>query len=311
MTGGIGNWGAGNWGAGQDGAGAATGPGLTDPGSGECATQFGALDSDCVSDGDPVNAHVLRTLGRSTSRLVCQSEPLVSFTYDASTDAGYRENSGARELFVFYPEWIRVPLGPAIVPKKPTSRYAECSVIASVGNSNNCWLQIATSAQPFDPFLLPTNDHFVDVDGDGTGNYQTFSSVGDIRLGPGEFERVEVWATGAADGAALDTGTYGSPASGVPTLLGPRRLYYSGASWASALGSDVAGAGHYIVFATASGTYATRPRRITYNETDLIYWDEDLTPGEISFIRNSGASFYIYKITELRIADIALYTKEL
>ena len=181
----------------------------------DVASQYGALDSGAVVDGDAAHAHVLSTVSRNVQRLVVRGEPLFVGAWDSSTDSGEAVNTGSLTGYAVFGAWSRIIPGPITVDKSPWHSKATLRVVAKIGNGLNAYLQVVTrGAQPASSTDAPNVLTMA-----GTGAFVEYALTG-VDLGPNDTEDLDFLIQGDPTSTGLNTGTYGTPASGTVSSVG-------------------------------------------------------------------------------------------
>lgn len=169
----------------------------------EQASAFGALDADAIADGTSYSALVARNMGRQANRLLAKRHTLLSLIWPmTSEEAGDYSQYRAEWLASTADELI---LPPMTIRKKPGIVAADVylRVYAASGVDVEFRLQTRAQQQRLQQVLT--------VVGTGAWAWATRELV----LDSGELEELHVYArTGNDNGALMDTGTYGSPATG-------------------------------------------------------------------------------------------------
>lgn len=281
----------------------------------EVASLFGAIDSSAIADGEPLDAHVLRAMGMSANRLLCQGEPLLVLPYDVAGNSGIPEtdDEGTQEGGPYgfgSPFWVEI-IPPVTCYKKPGLTSAKLFVRHSITSGGILYVQLATRAQRFSDTASSDNAPNV-LKLTGTGGWTTESIAG-IPIDYGVDELVSLSILGAP-GDLGATGTYGTPNSGSVDLVIDAGciLYGSGATtWADGSGVDSwAGGGHAIVFVDPiTGVELVTPRQIlqTQEASRIVFWPT-LSPFEQRMIADKA--FEIRKLVNWRFGAISLYAED-
>ena len=112
----------------------------------EIATQFGALDTDALTDGGALHAHALRQLAMSSHRLAERGGPMVQLMWDSSTDVAESETIGGALLgYAVGQSWIPLYVGPVGYPKKPNARTATAKILLEYANGSDVFVCVQTS----------------------------------------------------------------------------------------------------------------------------------------------------------------------
>lgn len=282
---------------------------------------FGALDSDCVADGRPLDAHVLQTLAGSSNRLITRSAPLASLVWNAAPPAVV-ELPGTNIAYAM-PFWSQVtPRIPII--KMPLIKEATLLYTLGASDDAEIGLQIATDQAPFDPTLpIATSMTVAEIIGSATSPYGDVKDRKNfIPLREGAVNESVAFYLRGGYGDLADTGTYGSPNSGtIESISGNNPLYgssikVSGATWNSKADGDptsdrLDGGGHVFIFKNGLGDTILEPRLIRF-----VQREDELTvfPGVPEDFRGEvlrGADFEIRKLPVVRFHGLMLYSMEL
>lgn len=282
---------------------------------------FGALDSDCVGDGRPLDAHVLQTIAGSSNRLITRSAPLVSLVWNAGDPAVVA--LPGRNVSYAMPFWTQVTPRIPIV-KMPLIREATLLYTLGASDDAEIGLQIATDQAPFDPTLpIATSMTVAEITGSATSPYGDVEGRKNfIPLREGSVNESVTYYIRGGTGDLADTGAYGSPNSGtIESITGNSLLYgstvkVSGATWNAAADSDPSedrldGGGHVFIFKNGLGDTLLEPRLIRY-----VQREDELTifPGVPEDFRGEalrGADFEIRKLPIVRFHALMLYGMEI
>ncbi len=273
----------------------------------EIAGKFGGLDDDCLADGEPVSAHVLREMLRNGNRLKAKGDLMFRYVARADTNA----ETGESKLWA-PPIWIHAINVPSIpVPKKAGLTKMRMKIRATIDNAANVAMYIGTSEKPT-PDGRPSSE-FLDLAGNGALQTYTFSNIA-IREDAGERLSFYIKALVNTTDSAMNTGTFGAPATG--TVDGGAgnigQFVEQGATW-NRTGSTPANGGHYVYFWTDSGKTALKhgPAWIidvggqTGATTDTLYFYPYTALG----VQMSGSYFDIRKLPSVKIHSIACYSQ--
>ena len=267
----------------------------------EIPSAFGALDSDVVADGGPVDAHVLRETARSANRLICLGEPILNFIWDASTDGANDENPGTLTGYGL-PYWFRIT--PSLSREKmPGLTSAKLFVRFKARNTETLELQVATKRRPFDP---AGNGNVLTLTGTGSAAWADLSGV---LIDEGPTEMISVWMRALRTSTTADTATYGAPNTGTVSRIANRDAIESdGATWNTS--GSMLGGFHVIEFTNGAGNVVTSLRQIVSvnSSTRLVVYPGFTSDEEYEAV--TGSTFTIYEMARWRLINLALYAQD-
>ena len=278
----------------------------------EIATQFGALDTDALTDGGALHAHALRQLAMSSHRLAERGGPMVQLMWDSSTDVAESETIGGALLgYAVGQSWIPLYVGPVAYPKKPNARTATAKILLEYANGSDVFVCVQTSQADLTSDLSAPNV----IKCRGTGSLETYT-LEDIPMGTGAAEPLAFWIRPADAGDLMDTATYGSPNTGSPEQVSTTGMHDQDAAWnTTASGSPHLGNSNMsIVFLDADTSYPlVRPRRIALvtGSGQWLQFDQALTSREQYIVGQSidqaRLKYEIREARSYRVASIAVY----
>lgn len=167
----------------------------------EIASAFGAIDSDAFADERALHAGIVRDVARNANRLRSIGCPMTALDWNVLDGLG---DAGVFGGHATWPEWSRLFHIPA--PHQPQFRRARVDLTAIVTVDQTVYLQIGTTARPFDPTAdLTRSPQIFSVT--GTGTWEDYTLTG-LPLGTGTLEAFEVGLLGAPVASpASDVGT--------------------------------------------------------------------------------------------------------
>jgi len=277
---------------------------------------FGALDSGAVKNGYAGHAHVAREIARGTNRLIAQEDPVLRLMFSADESTADSEVRGALQGFATWPYWGRIYWGPLPAPKKRQHNTLEAQVTAKIQDSETCYLQIATSAMPFNPYAALDAPNVLTMTGDGDNDFDVYSITG-IPAGTSDVELVDIYISGPLTGTLASEGTYGAHNAGTldPSSnddgVTQSELFDASASWNTPGSTNLGTAGNYaIVFKDSDGNALVMPRRIIHVASgDSLVFTPWLQESEVRMLQH--ADYEIQELTSWRIADVAIYGEAL
>lgn len=278
----------------------------------EIAQTLGALDSTAIADGTAAHAHVLRETARNANRLRGKRHPLLVAAWDIDT-TGSETDGGL--YWIAPPVWVMAMPGPIPIPKKPDLVRADVRIRATVTSGATVYFQIETSEHVFAPHAQSGDANVVTCV--GTGSLATYAiDVADgLRTSARHLDTLRIWVRGDPTATALDTATYGSPASG--TLNGasdyvfPRELSDNSATWnSSSSGSAHMDQGGYgVYFKDGAGNTVVSHRVITdVPATNRLSFWPPLTVNETRAAYGRG--YVIVQLPQARVAGISVYAAD-
>jgi len=278
----------------------------------EIATQFGALDTDALTDGGALHAHALRQLAMSSHRLAERGGPMVQLMWDSSTDVAESETIGGALLgYAVGQSWIPLYVGPVAYPKKPNARTATAKIMLEYANGSDVFVCVQTSQADLTSDLSALNV----IKCRGTGSLETYT-LEDIPMGTGSAEPLAFWIRPADAGDLMDTATYGSPNTGTPELVQAVGMLDNDATWntTSSGSAQLGGSNYSVVFLDADTSYPLiRPRRIAWVQFSgrWIQFEQPLNQREQFAITQSidqaRLKYEIRDAQSYRLASIAVY----
>tara|TARA_Y100000310_G_scaffold340834_2_gene437966 strand:+ start:3108 stop:3980 length:873 start_codon:yes stop_codon:yes gene_type:complete len=279
----------------------------------EVASQYGALDSAAVADGEASHAHELRELGRNSNRLLQQGGPLHVWAFDSSTDGTEANKSGMLSGYTAFGGWQMLVPGPIVVPKKPNLRSAEIQVFAKLQGSLNLWIQIATNAAPYNEHAdLENAANILKLNADGDNDIDLYTKTG-IPLGPGGLEEIALFVMGEpTTTASTGGGSGGDHNTGTVDLCSTGYFRDASANWNTSGTTYADDNKHYLTFSEpTSGALMTGPRSISgvRSSTELEFWPE-MSPSEAAWLTGASATYDIYHQATYRVVSISLYMED-
>lgn len=265
----------------------------------EFATSYGALDDECVADGEPVSAHVLRELCRNGNYLTNRGGFVFRWLGKAVT-----ATEQGRALGYAPPFWrhiINVPQVPVYKPYRINQLRCRFRIVVTSGTLIQ--LFVGTTVRPSPEGTTIANVATVI----GTGSVQVVDLTVNCREAPGELLSFYVKGlTDPGNDAAMVTATYGSPNTGtVSALSNSLDTFQSvGATWNTS-GNMVHNGGHYVYFTNSTGgTHRHGPAevRAVVSATQLAFW-----PPVNDLRALNGTTFTIRKLPDIQLQSIAVY----
>lgn len=281
-------------------------------------SSYGALDSDCLADGRPSDAHLLRTLAGSSNRLITRGQPLVQCIYSAVPESilgsafpglGF-EYPGLHKLYAST-VWTKITIDIPVI-KKPLIRTAK--LFARLGASNDALLsiQVATEAAPFDPSAkVEASENIYTFSGSATDPYGdvSFAMFG-IPLREGPTETVSFYVRANSLGDLGNETTNGGDNTDTIERISDSGLVIKGDStggWNDYSNANNWAVNGHGVLISSGGVPVTEPRWITkvLSSDEIRVWpplpSADVT-GELR-----GATMEIRKLATVRIYGLTLY----
>lgn len=269
------------------------------------AAIYGAIDSDAIADGGPANAHIIRELVRSTNRLLAQGEPMLSLTFDASTDAADNSIAGALHGVALPNLWLRLYPGSMVAPKKSTHLHATMKVEIRIPTGEDLWIQVCTLARPFLHDADSTSDNVeVLTAGDGT-YFQRITGPRVLPLGPHNLEGLHFYIRSDSAEGLMNEGTYGTNNEGSVTSATTTSFTDSSSAWDPAITGD----SHYVTFFNGLEPI-TYPREVSYSSGTTLNFLPALTAAELSLL-SGGAPYQLARGVVWRMASLDLWTQDL
>lgn len=283
----------------------------------EIASQYGALDTDALTDGGALHAHALRQLAMSSHRLAERGGPMCQLMWDSSTDASEDGAiGGALFGYAVGQSWIPLYVGPVAFPKKPNARTASAKIMLDYANGSDVFVCVQTSQAELTSDLSAPNV----IKCRGTGSLETYTLEG-IPLGTGAAEPLSFWIRPADSGDLMDTATYGSPNTGEPEAVSTTGMHDQDASWnltGNTTGLDHLGnSNQSIVFLDTDTDYPLiRPRRIglVSGSGQWLQFNQPLSTREQYLVGQSidqaRLKYEIREARTYRVASIAVYADD-
>lgn len=281
----------------------------------EIASQYGALDTDALTDGGALHAHALRQLAMSSHRLAERGGPMCQLMWDSSTDASEDGAiGGALFGYAVGQSWIPLYVGPVAFPKKPNARTATAKIMLDYANGSDVFVCVQTSQAELTSDLSAPNV----IKCRGTGSLETYT-LEDIPLGTGAAEPLAFWIRPADSGDLMDTATYGSPNTGTPELVQAVGMLDNDAAWntTSSGSTNLGGSNFSVVFLDADTDYPLiRPRRIAWVQFNgrWIQFEQPLNNREqyvlTQSIDQARLKYEIREARTYRVASIAVYADD-
>jgi len=283
----------------------------------ERSTTLGGIDSAAIADGLAPSAHLLRELARNANRLISRSELVARFSFDSGGIAG--ESMGADDLH----GWGRIDRWQPITPLVPIERMPwlvqyRALVETYLEADATIYLQVETMDHAFDPAAGPSSPNVITVAAGVSDDW--VADVLTLAVSQRRSDHVRLWAR-SEDLGAMDTGTYGSPASGTLDGLtsftaGPGlwTVQDSTATWNSG-GSTPTNGGHLVRLIDAFGNIVVPYTQIRANTGTTLQIYLDAWAGipfgnGIEWIAAQAAGYCDYEIVKTptwRLGDFALY----
>lgn len=288
----------------------------------ERASVLSGLDSAAIADGRAPSAHLLRELARNGNRVVSRSELAARLSFDTGGIAG--ESMGSDDLHGWGTVDRWVPLTTRIpIDRNPFLRSYRAILNSYLEEDAKLYLQIETADWPYDPAASPAAPNVLTLDGD-SGSDTWVKDALSLAVTGRASDYVRLWLRSDVLGT-LDTGTYGSPASGTFTGItdwtaGPGRwtLEDSGATWNSG-GSTPANGGHLVRIFDAFGNVVVPYTRILVNTGTTLTVRLDSYAGIpfgdgrgsewLAYSNLGGCDYEIVETPTWRIGDFALYAE--
>jgi hypothetical protein len=205
----------------------------------QSATSFGALDKAAIADGASLGAMQARTMARQANRLLKKRHQVLNLMWPITTTTIDDYSQYAAEFIAQVDATIMVPPVPCF--KKPGITSGTVYIRSRSPNGVALSLRAGT--------LAVDHDTVQRTDVTGTGAWQWVSIP--VTLDAGHQERLVIYLRAeGADGALMDTGTWGSPNTGgideddLLTDIDLEERSSPSTQW----DPELAGEGHVIVF---------------------------------------------------------------
>jgi hypothetical protein len=264
----------------------------------EVASPFGALDADAFLNPAYVHAHGLRDLQRNARRLANRGEYLISqqWRVDGSDDI---EAEGGR-VFDAPMGWMRV-LGPVTAARKRHLRMGEIMVRARITNSTSVIFQVVTLGSGITYRRSATAPNCFEAAGTGSWAWYTMD---DITLGADNLDQISVWVT-AAPTTAFDTGTFGTPDTGAPTVVSLDVLTDTAAAWNVAAFNARPGL-VAVEFLNGDGAVVVQRRQVTALSSVELEFSDPLSMDEMRMANNGGITYRLLLAPGVRLGSVTL-----
>jgi len=291
----------------------------------EVASEMGMVDDTALADGEPVSAHILREMCRNANRLIAKSGVL--FRWVVRADGSVGDGYGGGITFPLAGWSHAIPIHPTgvQVPKRLGVTKMRVAVRAQIDADATVYMQIGTSARPFDENLALASQ-FVLL---GTGSMAQYT-IADIPLRPGQGENLTFHVRAVLDADTdplMDQGVYGGPtvpADNTGTVTGTAgygtfvdSALTGGTLW-NTTGATPSVGGHYVRFLATNNSMITvfhGPSRITGEihgglaGKGLMFSPPD-TSNASPISRLRGLTYEVRKLPSFRIGSIACYSQQ-
>jgi len=271
----------------------------------EVAPIFGAIDSAAISDGQPVDPHILRAMVRSANRLVCRGEMICQYLFESST----LTTSGVEESRLEpwgWPTWVQILPGPVTRKKKPGITKARLDVRYAANTGDKFYIQCATSKSPFNPAADGSSPNTIAITASSTAH--AWATKTGIPLDPGSTERTTFYVRGVPH-TATASAAYGDPDGFCNGLHRPNILAVNAGGFATAL-PTFASTGHAVEIGNSAGTLLMAPRLITFVESSTRLGVSPDLPENLFVDAHISFTYRIVALPAPRIINLALYGED-
>lgn len=292
----------------------------------EKSSRFGAIDSDALTDGQPVSAHILREMGRTTNFMIAKPQPVYQAVFNKSigiytpngevSDSFYYASQGRLLVDTNMGAW-RYAVQPINTPKVPG--HTDLLVkMRGTFTSGTWYAHVQTYGNS--NIHEVSNENTIRFTGSGENTFISITGTVKARVESGE--RIGILFRkdmNIDDDALMNTGTMGSPATGTLAFALNGRWFFASppASWVISTGSTISPIpfdGHYLVVWTNSNksTISLSPSPIVdagehYNSVSYID-----VPNPYGAEQNFFSMMYfeIHRTPRLRLTSISIYSQE-
>lgn len=264
----------------------------------ERAAVHGGMDSTYFSQSNAGNAHMIREVARNSNRIHSVGMPILSLQWRADGDPA-TDRDGIMADYVTWPAWQRIFPAPIPCPHQPQLRSAHVDVWANISNGQSVYLQIGTSAKPFNAASTHlTEPNVFTMAGAGVMTAYTYSG---LPLGPDPIEAIEIGLVGTS-GAVADAADIITN-SGTVTNVRERYVFDSAATYGGTLIAPGRAVGFWIGMFDTNGGYLSF-RRIVSATAFELYIDPPFTAEEMPL--HIGASYTIYVSSQWRMNSLVI-----
>lgn len=272
----------------------------------EWATRIGALDDAAATLAAQCDADTLRTIARNSNRIADRGDPLLVLPWNAFITAGVDDTPVGQYVdWASWPAWKLVIPSAMPTPHKANLRTAEGYILASVTNACGMWLQICTSAVPFNAHAPTSAPNVISLLGTGAEKSYTFEG---LPLGSDPFESIEIWQRGEPTTSAM-SGALG-PSTGTIASCGPNWIRDSAATWSININSQASSL--LIGFLNSDGAAIAGVRRvhgILSGRTDELFFEPPhLTPSEQTQI--TAGTYTIFTACQFKLFGLSIYESD-